>query len=102
MRLVDEDIISTAGARTVFSELVANGGDPAQIVEARGLRQVDDSSALLPIVERVLAANADKVAQYRAGKTGLLGFFTGQVMRETKGAANAAVVQELLTEALNG
>jgi glutaminyl-tRNA synthetase len=102
VHLLDENVISTAGARTVFSELVASGGDPAQIVEARGLRQVADSSALLPVVARVMAANPDKVAQYRAGKTGLLGFFTGQVMRETNGAANAAVVQELLTEALNG
>lgn len=102
VRLVEDGIISTAGARTVFSELVANGGDPAQIVETRGLRQMADTSALLPVVERVISANADKAAQYRAGKTGLLGFFTGQVMRETKGAANAAVVQELLTQALNG
>jgi len=101
VRLVDDMVISTAGAREVFRELVANGGDPAQIVAARGLRQVADSSALLPVVERVIAANADKATQYRAGKTGLLGFFTGQVMRETKGAANAAVVQELLTEVLN-
>ncbi len=102
VRLVDDGVISTAGARAVFSELVTTGGDPAAIVEARGLRQVADTSALKPVVERVIAANPDKVAQYRAGKTGLVGFFTGQVMRETKGAANAAVVQELLAEVLNG
>ena len=101
VRLVDDNVISTSGARTVFSELVTSGGEPAQIVEARGLRQVADGSALLPIVERVIAAHADKVAQYRAGKTGLLGFFTGQVMRETSGAANAAVVQELLSGLLD-
>jgi glutaminyl-tRNA synthetase len=98
--LVDDGTISTAGAKAVFAELLAHGGDPAAIVAARGLRQVHDADALLPAVERVIAANPEKAQQYRAGKTGLLGFFTGQVMRETQGAANPQLVQDLLKEKL--
>ena len=98
--LVDDGTISTAGAKAVFGELLAHGGDPAAIVETKGLRQVRDTDALLPAVERVIAANPDKAEQYRAGKTGLLGFFTGQVMKETQGAANPQLVQDLLKERL--
>jgi glutaminyl-tRNA synthetase len=100
VRLVDEGTISTAAARTVFAELVENGGDPAEIVVTRGLAQVSDRSTLLPVVEAVINSNPDKAAQYRSGKTGLLGFFTGMVMKETRGSANPALVQELLLEVL--
>lgn len=100
LEMVDAGTISTAAARTVFAELMEQGGDPAAIVQAQGLVQVGDSDALRPIVERVIAANPDKVAHYRGGKTGLLGFFVGQVMKETRGAANAQAVQEILIEAL--
>jgi glutaminyl-tRNA synthetase len=96
VQLIDEGVVSSAGAKVVFGELVANGGDPRAIVEAHGLRQVSDDAALSPIVERVVLANGDKAAQYRAGKTGLLGFFVGQVMKETRGAANPQLVQELV------
>ena len=96
VQLVDEGVISSAGAKTVFGEMAAGGGDPRAIVDAHGLRQVSDDAALLPIVERVILANGDKAAQYRAGKSGLLGFFVGQVIKETRGAANPQLVQELV------
>ncbi|MCV4776901.1 hypothetical protein OFM21_29435, partial [Escherichia coli] len=65
------------------------------------LRQVSDVAAIEPVLERVLAAHPDKVEAYRGGKTGLLGFFVGQVMRETGGRANPQTVQELVTRKLS-
>ena len=100
VRMVEDGTISTAAGRTVVAELTRDGGDPAAIVERRGLRQVSDESALLPAVEQVIAANAGKVAEYRGGKTGLIGFFVGQVMRATGGTANAERVRELLERRL--
>jgi glutaminyl-tRNA synthetase len=98
--LVDEGTLTTAAARTLFAELLANGGDPVALVDSLGLRQVADAGALLPTVQAVLAANPEKVAQYRSGKTGLLGFFTGQVMRQSGGAANPKLVNDLLLQEL--
>ncbi|MEZ4621318.1 MAG: hypothetical protein R2867_38260 [Caldilineaceae bacterium] len=98
--LVDNDTISTAAAKDVFAELMANGGDPAAIVEKKGLQQISNVGQLTPLIEKVIAANAAKVQEYRSGKTGLLGFFIGQVMRETKGKANPQLVQELVQKQL--
>ncbi len=98
--LVDEDVISTNIAKEILDEMVAKGGRPGEIVEQRGLRRIDDSEALRPIIDQVLADNPDKVAAYRGGKTGLLGFFMGQVMRATQGKANPQLVQQLLKERL--
>ena len=76
--------------------MVQRGGDPRQIIDERGLAQVSDEDAIAAIVNEVLAANADKVDLYRAGKTGLFGFFVGQVLRSSHGKANPEVVQRLL------
>jgi glutaminyl-tRNA synthetase len=72
---------------------------PSEIVERRGLRQVSDPGALAPIVDQVIAAKAD---EYRAGKTGLLGMFVGQVMRQSGGKANPALVTQMVQERLGG
>ena len=83
--------------RDRFNEALAGSGDPGFEAERYlGDGLVADASALEPLVERVLAANANEVAAYRAGKQGLLGFFVGQVMRETQGKADARVVNELV------
>jgi glutaminyl-tRNA synthetase len=100
VRLIDEDVISSRIAKDVFAEMVAQGGDPAAIVAREGLTQVADPDVLAPVVDRVLAAHADKAEQYRAGKAGLLGFFVGQVMRETQGRANPELTQELVRSRL--
>jgi Asp-tRNA(Asn)/Glu-tRNA(Gln) amidotransferase B subunit len=76
------------------------GGDPAEIVEAQGLAQISDSAALEALVAQVIADNPETVARYLEGKEGLLGWFVGQVMRETKGQANAQVVNDLFREKL--
>jgi aspartyl-tRNA(Asn)/glutamyl-tRNA(Gln) amidotransferase subunit B len=71
-------------------------------VEERGLKQVSDTGALDAAIAEVLAKNADKVAQYKAGKEALFGFFVGQTMKATGGKANPQVVNELLKAALAG
>ncbi len=98
--MVEDGTLSSGAGKTVVAELAREGGDPAEIVERRGLRQVSDTSALVPAVEEVLSAHAAKAEEYRGGKTGLMGFFVGQVMRKTGGAANPEVVRSLLEERL--
>ena len=93
---VESGEITGVAAKEVFAELVQHGGDPRQIIHQRGLAQVSDEDAIAAIVNEVLAANTDKVDLYRAGKTGLLGFFVGQVLRTSQGKANPVVVQRLL------
>ncbi len=93
---VDSGEITGVAAKDVFAEMVRHGGDPRTIVAERGLAQVSDESAIAGIVDEVLAANPDKVDQYRAGKTGLLGFFIGQVVRSSAGKANPQVIQRVL------
>lgn len=102
VRLLEDGSINTRIAKDVLAEAQGTGADPVQIVEAKGLRQVSDAGALEPILERLIAENPDKVAAYRGGKTGLIGFFVGQVMRETKGQANPQLVQELVARKLGG
>jgi glutaminyl-tRNA synthetase len=93
--LTSGDITGVA-AKEVFAEMVRNGGDPRAIIAGRGLAQVSDEGVIADIVDGVLSANPDKVEQYRAGKTGLLGFFVGQVMKSSAGKANPQVIQQLL------
>jgi aspartyl-tRNA(Asn)/glutamyl-tRNA(Gln) amidotransferase subunit B len=80
--------------------MMETGDSPDTIVEARGLRQVTDTGAIDAAVAAVLAANADKLVEYRAGKEKLFGFFVGQVMKATGGKGNPALVNEALRRAL--
>jgi Asp-tRNA(Asn)/Glu-tRNA(Gln) amidotransferase B subunit len=98
--LVERDTISSSAGREVLAELVRSGGDPEVIVRRRGLTQVSDVEALIPAVRDVIAANAAKADEYRGGRTGLLGFFVGQVMKRTSGRANPEVVKGLIEEEL--
>jgi glutaminyl-tRNA synthetase len=88
--------VSGPAAKEVLAELVRRGGDPEDIIASRGLAQVNDEAAIGAIVDQVLAANSDKVDQYRDGKSALLGFFVGQVVRASHGKANPQVIQKLL------
>jgi glutaminyl-tRNA synthetase len=99
--LVEDGTVSVSGARQVLAEMVKNGGEPRALVDSLGLRQVSDPGALAPMVDQVIAANTAKADEYRAGKTGLLGFFVGQVMRQS-GNANPALVSQLVQERLGG
>jgi glutaminyl-tRNA synthetase len=100
--LLEQGVINSRIAKDVLAEALATGVDPMRIIDERGLRQVSDVGAIEPVLDRLLAANPDKVAAYRAGKTALAAFFVGQVMRETRGQANPQVVQDLVARRLAG
>ncbi len=98
--LVADGTLSGSLAKQVFEIMLETGDDPAAIVEARGLKQTSDTGAIEAEIAKIIAANADKVAEYRGGKDKLFGFFVGQTMRAMAGKANPAVVNELLKKAL--
>jgi aspartyl-tRNA(Asn)/glutamyl-tRNA(Gln) amidotransferase subunit B len=100
--LIADGTISGRLAKDVFAEMVTTGADPAAIVEEKGLRQMTDAGAIASTIDAVLAAQADKVAEYRAGRDKLYGFFVGQVMRATQGKANPTLVNQLLKKKLAG
>ncbi len=102
LKLLDEGVISAPAAKKVFAEMYATGRDPQEIVEEKGLKQESDEAALLEICQRVLEAHPKEVEKYKKGKKNVLGFFVGQVMRETRGKANPKVVNQLLTKLLEG
>jgi aspartyl-tRNA(Asn)/glutamyl-tRNA(Gln) amidotransferase subunit B len=102
VKLITSGEISSKIAKTVFEEMWANPRSPALIVEEKGLRQVSDTGAIEAAVRGVINANPKQVADYRAGKDKLFGFFVGQVMKETKGKANPAMVNDLILEFLKG
>ena len=98
--LVADGTINGKIAKDVFDAMVETGAAPDAIVQQRGLRQVTDTTAIDAAVAAVLAANPDKVAEYRSGKDKLFGFFVGQVMREMKGKGNPGLVNEALKRTL--
>lgn len=94
---IEDGTISANAAKKVLDELITNqSASVDEIIEKLGLKQVSDDGAIDAIAEAVLAANADKVAEFKAGKDKLFGFFVGQVMKEGKGAFNPAKVNEIL------
>jgi aspartyl-tRNA(Asn)/glutamyl-tRNA(Gln) amidotransferase subunit B len=92
--------LSSTNAKEVFAAHAADGSAVAVIVEAKGFRQISDAEAIGPIVDEVIAANPKAVADYGAGRP-VLGFLVGQVMKATRGQANAALVQEAVRERLD-
>jgi aspartyl-tRNA(Asn)/glutamyl-tRNA(Gln) amidotransferase subunit B len=94
--LVSDKTINGRIAKEVFEAMVETGEAPAAIVESRGLRQVTDTGAIDAAVAQVLAAHPDKLAEFRAGKEKLFGFFVGQVMKAMAGKGNPALVNEAL------
>jgi aspartyl-tRNA(Asn)/glutamyl-tRNA(Gln) amidotransferase subunit B len=100
--LIDAGTISGKMAKKVWTEMLSSGNSPEAIVDEQGLLQVTDRAVIERAVDGVLAAHPDKVAAYRGGNERLLGFFVGQVMKATRGAANPPLVNELLKEKLAG
>jgi aspartyl-tRNA(Asn)/glutamyl-tRNA(Gln) amidotransferase subunit B len=98
--LVEKGTISSSIAKSVFDKMYESGRTAIEIVNADGLAQIGDETALLESVRAVIAANTDAVAQIRSGKTGTFGFLVGQVMKETGGKANPKLVNELLRREL--
>jgi aspartyl-tRNA(Asn)/glutamyl-tRNA(Gln) amidotransferase subunit B len=100
--LIEDNTISGRIAKDVFAEMLETGRDAAGIVDEKGLKQVTDTGAIEKIVDEVLAANPDKVAEYRGGKDKLFGFFVGQVLKNSGGKANPGMVNDLLKAKLAG
>lgn len=99
--LMEDNTISGKIAKDVFAIMLDSGGDAAKIVEEKGLKQVTDTGAIEKIIDAVIAANPSQVADYRAGKDKLFGFFVGQVMKNSGGKANPDAVNDLLKKKLN-
>lgn len=99
--LISKDVISGKIAKDVFEIMAETGENPEEIVEKKGLKQVTDTSAIEAIIDTVIAANPDNVASYRAGKVNLMGWFVGQVMKQSQGKANPSMVNKLLKDKLS-
>jgi aspartyl-tRNA(Asn)/glutamyl-tRNA(Gln) amidotransferase subunit B len=100
--LITDGTLSGRLAKDVFALMVESGKAPSVLVEEKGLKQVTDTGAIEAVIDQVMAANADKVAEYRSGKDKLFGFFVGQVMKASGGKANPGVVNDLLKSKLAG
>jgi len=100
LSLVEGGTISASAAKEIFDELAETGKSPKKLVEERGLLQVSDREELASLVERVLQNHPQEVQKYLDGKEQIVGFFMGQVMRESRGKANPKLVNELLRERL--
>ncbi len=97
---IADNTISGKIAKEVFDAMWAGEGTADEIIEARGLRQITDTSAIEAVVDKVIAANPSQVAEYQSGKDKLIGFFVGQVMKETGGKANPGQVNTILKKKL--
>jgi len=98
--LVDRGAISSTVSKGVFVEMVATGKDPEAIVKAKGLVQIADTGALEAAAQEIIKANPKEAADFRAGKTKVLGFFVGQLMKRTKGQANPKLANEIFQKLL--
>ena len=100
VKLIDDETISGKIAKNVFEEMFQTGQSPAGIVEEQGLTVVSDRKELEQLVDQVLLQHPAQVAEYRAGKTKMFGFFVGQLMKLTDGKANPRILNELLKSRL--
>jgi aspartyl-tRNA(Asn)/glutamyl-tRNA(Gln) amidotransferase subunit B len=98
--LVEAKTISHGAGKQVLAKLVADGGDPAEIVEREGLAQISDTSELEEIVDKAIEAEAEAAAQVRDGNEKAIGRIVGAVMKETKGRADGGAVTKLIKERL--
>jgi aspartyl-tRNA(Asn)/glutamyl-tRNA(Gln) amidotransferase subunit B len=102
LSLIADDTISGKIAKEVFDIMFETGKDADVIVEEKGLKQVTDTGAIESMIDEVIAANGDKVEEYRSGKDKLFGFFVGQVMKASQGKANPQAVNQILKDKLSG
>ncbi|MDX1515980.1 MAG: Asp-tRNA(Asn)/Glu-tRNA(Gln) amidotransferase subunit GatB [Woeseiaceae bacterium] len=99
---IADGTISGKIAKEVFDAMWSGEGAADEIIDARGLKQITDTSAIEAVVDAVIAANPEQAADYRAGKEKLIGYFVGQVMKETGGKANPGAVNQILKKKLSG
>ena len=98
--MIEKGTISNNIGKQIIVDMMKTGGKASEIVETRYLRVISDESAIKEICQKVADANPEQVAKYKSGKVQLLGFFVGQVMKETKGRANPKAVNDLMKEIL--
>lgn len=101
-KMLADDTISSKQGKEVLAALIGEGVDPEEYVKSHGMEQTTDTGAIETIVDELMAANPDKVEAYRGGKTGLQGFFMGQVMKQLGGQGNPKVISAIVTEKLEG
>lgn len=101
IQLIEDGTISSKIAKNLFKELVTNGGDANEVVEAKGMAQISNPDQLNPIIEEVIANNQESLDDYRNGKDRAFGFFIGQIMKKTQGKANPQIVNQLLKSKLD-
>ena len=101
LKLVDSGEISGKIAKKVFAEMFETGKNPDDIIKEQGLKQISDETELKTMIEQVAETNPKSVEDYKAGKTKALGFLVGQIMKQSRGQANPAVINRLLVEKLN-
>jgi len=101
IKKITDNTISSKIAKTVFEAMLAGEGDAEEIIETKGLKQVTDSGAIEAMVDAVIADNPEQVEQYRSGKEKVFGFFVGQIMKESKGKASPAQVNQILKDKLS-
>ena len=102
LTLIKNGTISNKIAKEIFPEIYRTGASPAQYVKEKGLLQISDEGAIEQIIDGILARSPKEVADFKAGKEKLIGFFVGQAMKETKGKANPALLNEILLKKLKG
>ena len=100
LTMIEDGVISGKIAKTVFDEMGQTGKPAEQIVKEKGLVQITDTNELEDVVSNIVSAHPKEVEAYKNGKTKLLGFFVGQVMKETKGKANPKLVNEIIKREL--
>ena len=98
LQLIAKNTISGKIAKKVLPEMWKSGKSANDVVKEQGLVQITDTGALEELVKKIIEANPQSVADYKAGKKKAIGFLVGQIMKETKGRANPGVVNELLTK----
>lgn len=101
IKLIENGTISSKIAKTVFKELIENGGDAESIVKEKGLVQISDEGALTTIIVEILDKNPQSIEDFKSGKGKAIGFLVGQVMKQTKGQANPQMVNKILVEEMN-
>jgi aspartyl-tRNA(Asn)/glutamyl-tRNA(Gln) amidotransferase subunit B len=102
LKRISDKTISGKIAKEVFEAMWAEGSEADAVIESKGLRQITDTSAIERAIDEVMAKNPGQLAEYRAGKDKLFGFFVGQAMKATQGKANPAQLNELLKKKLAG
>jgi aspartyl-tRNA(Asn)/glutamyl-tRNA(Gln) amidotransferase subunit B len=102
IKRIRDNTISSKIAKTVFEAMVAGEGSADTIIDSKGLKQVTDSGAIEQMIDAIITANPKQVEQYRSGQEKVFTFFVGQVMKESKGKANPAQVNDILLRKLKG